>query len=483
MLGKGLLLTVGGLAARLLTLLRSVILARLIPVEDFGIVSTLVITVAFFELMSALALDRLLVQAKDGDDSRVIGTLHTLQFLRGLLGAVILFAFAPLYARLLGMPDLVWPYQLMALVPLLRGLSHMGLHAAQRQFDFRPFVKWEIGYELAAVVALAVFWLIFDDWRLGLAAIGVQQLAFFALSHLFSRQPYRMAWAPDIAVRGWRFGWPLLVNGLLLFAVFNGDRLIVANQRGMEVLAIFTVAFSLPMLPCNVLGRAHQTLFLPKLSGLQDAPARFRKWLAFSIQSRFALGLLVALGFALLGADLMQLIYGEKYAAAGELVVWTALLHTARMIKAAPSAVMVALADTRNAMKANLLRVAVLPLAFLAVMQGASLVTVIGIGIVGELLGLALALYLAHRKLAGGLPRPVLQAVAVTLGLLGLIAVDVVLFPPGATLFASFHAFQAVLIVAAAAAILSMSELRAWVAGRLAARLAPLIGGFGRRRP
>ena len=49
---------------------RSVILARLISPEDFGIAATLAMTFSLFEMVSNLSAELLLVQAEDGNEPR-----------------------------------------------------------------------------------------------------------------------------------------------------------------------------------------------------------------------------------------------------------------------------------------------------------------------------------------------------------------------------------------------------------------------------
>src|SRR5438445_272180 len=43
-------------------------------------------------------------------------------------------------------------------------------------------------------------------------------------SHLLAERPYRWAWDRNYLKRVFAFGWPLLVNGLLMFLIFQGDR-------------------------------------------------------------------------------------------------------------------------------------------------------------------------------------------------------------------------------------------------------------------
>ena len=45
------------------------------------------------------------------------------------------------------------------------------------------------------------------------------------------------------------FGWPLLVNGLLMFGIVQGDRLIIGTAYSVYDLGIYSVALTLAMAP------------------------------------------------------------------------------------------------------------------------------------------------------------------------------------------------------------------------------------------
>ena len=92
-------------------------------------------------------------------------------------------------------------------------------------------------------------------------------------SHLVAERPYRLVFDRGIMARSLRFGWPLLLNGILMFLAFQGDKLIVGRVMGMEALAIFAMGVTLTLTPTLVLAKSVQNMFLPKLSQLTDAPA------------------------------------------------------------------------------------------------------------------------------------------------------------------------------------------------------------------
>jgi len=85
-------LSCGQTAVQLCSFTRSVILARLISPENFGIAATFGLTYAFIEMFSNLSTQTLLIQAPDGDDARLQNTGHLLLVGRGIISSAVLLA-------------------------------------------------------------------------------------------------------------------------------------------------------------------------------------------------------------------------------------------------------------------------------------------------------------------------------------------------------------------------------------------------------
>src|SRR5688572_18387740 len=105
-------------------LLRNVIIARLITPADFGIAATFVMTVALLEMMSNLDADKLLIQAEYGNEPRFQHATQLMQSFRGVVSALILFAVAQPLSSLFGVPQAIGAFRGIALIPLIKGLTH-----------------------------------------------------------------------------------------------------------------------------------------------------------------------------------------------------------------------------------------------------------------------------------------------------------------------------------------------------------------------
>ena len=397
LLRKALLILSGNAAASLLLMLRNLIVARLIPVEDYGIAATFALAMAVVEMASAFGLQQQIVQSKEGDDPHFQAALQGFQLLRGLASGAILFLLAGPLAQFMGIPQVAWAYQVLALVPVLNALVHFDIHRLNRQMRFGPLLWNGILPALASLLLIypLVHW--FGDWRVMLWAILAQAAAATLTSHLMAERRWRIVFDTSIISSSIRFGWPIMVNAVLLFLVFQGDKLIIGRLLGMEALAIFAMGLTFTLTPTLVLAKSAQNFFLPRLStavGTTDyAP------LALQTMHYIALAALAFLTLTfLLGAPLVLFLLGEKYADLVPLILWFAIGQGLRVMKAGPAIVALAIGQTGNAMIANLLRILALPFAVIAALNGASLLDLLMIGVLAEGLGLMISIWLVLRK-------------------------------------------------------------------------------------
>ena len=461
MLRSAFLLLSGNAATALLTLARNLLIARLISVENYGIAATFAIAMAVVEMVSALGMEQQIVQSKDGDDPDFQAAIQGFTVLRGVLSFGVLFATAGLMADFLGIPDLAWAYQVMALVPLIRGLAHFDNHRQKRQMRFGPMLWTQGGSAIAAVVAVAPAYAVFSDHRVMLVSLMVQALAFTAITHALAERPYRLRFDVAAWTASTRFGWPLLINGILLFAVMHGEKLVVGRVLGLADLGILAMGLTLTMTPTLVLAKSMQNLFLPKLSAVQDDDAAFQRLAEITIQSVMVLAMVYLLGVVLLGGPVVTVLLGEKYLALIPLMTLLAVQQTLRVFKAGGATVALARRQTANAMVANGVRVLALPLAVWVAQAGGGLTGVIAVATAGEAAGFAISLLLIRLRLRMSLRRLILPLATSTVAIAAVTLLNQFLPPgpgglPGPTLAAAT-------VAAVTAALLTMPDLRSLV--------------------
>jgi O-antigen/teichoic acid export membrane protein len=405
----GVWLTAGNALSAVASFLRNIVIARLVSIEDFGIVVLLSMTLSVIETVSNLAIDRLLVQAPDGDDAELQATAHALQVARGVVGGAVLYLVAAWIAELFKIPQATWAFQVLALVPAIRSFAHLDTVRFQREMRYKP-TFWVDAFPQAVSLAVAVplaYWL--HDYSAIVWAILVQAMVQTAITHALASRPYRWAWEPMTMLRILSFGWPLLANGLLMFAIFQGDKAIIAVAYSAEVVGWYGAAFMLTMAPAMLATSVIQSLLLPVLARCQARPEDFSLRYVQVVQLCLAIGLLTAAGFSVLGPELLIVLFGNPYREGTEVVILLGLTQGIRIAKAGQFVTAVALARTKDPLISNLARGVSLLVAVALVMAGYSPVMIAVSGLLGEILAYAVAICLLSKQLmtpiSGQLPQ------------------------------------------------------------------------------
>lgn len=396
--GGAVVLMGGNLGGAFLILLRNLLIARMISVEDFGIASTFAIAVTLIETGTNLGIDRMIVQDRRGGQRSFQSALHTIQILRGCIGAVAMLALANGYAHIMGVPQLGWAYQCLALIPLIRGFLHLDIFRAQRQMQFQQFALVTVLSNVLAVLAAFPLAIWLQDFRVMLCAVLVQQSAFVLISHLVASSRYGLGWNTSVFSDALRFGLPLLLNGLVVFATLNGDQVLIGSFLGMEVLGWFAVAFSLTLVPATIAANTSQSLLLPRLARIRQDHAAFAERAGVTLGVTFVLAISLALVLAVIGPFAVEVLFGARYAQAAEILPLLALLQGIRVAKAGPAIIAIARADTRDPLFANLARLAFLPAAVIVLGAGGDVPSLIFVAIAGESAALVVALALLMRR-------------------------------------------------------------------------------------
>jgi O-antigen/teichoic acid export membrane protein len=387
-------------------MVRSIILARLISPANFGIAATFAITFSLFEMLSNLSTDRLLVQATDGDEPKLQSTAQMLNAVRGLLNAAIIFLLAGPISRMFGVPQTRWAFQCLAVVPLTRGFTHLDSNRVQRTLRFGQSVFLDVVTNVLATLAAFPlgYWL--RDYSAMLWLLVLQSVTLMVASHLVAERRYSLSWDRAYINKMTAFGWPLLINGLLMFGIFEGDRFVIGASHRLFARSIYTlgdlgvysVAFSLTMAPTMFVANVCTSLFLPLFSQAQRSAAQFNRRYSACAQVIALVAASIAIPFIIAGGKCVVLIYGQKYEAAGSIIGWLAAMWAVRMVRVTPTLGAMALGDTVNAMISNILRSTAIVGVLAAAAFGSDLKWIAISGFVGEMMATIASLARLSRR-------------------------------------------------------------------------------------
>ena len=380
--------------AEMFLFVRNVLLARLLGPSEMGVATLFAMSLRLLEMGTDLAVDRFMIQSRQGDSPHLQHTAQGILCLRGVVTGILFALVAAPLAQWIGKADSSYILVFMAILPIVKGFVHLDHKRSQRSLSFRSAATVEIAASGVAVLSCLPAFLVFPDYRAALIALLVQGLTWTLVSHWMSERRYGLRLNRVLARRMIAFGLPVAANGLLMFAILQGDRLIVARSCSAEELGLYCVIGQFFLVPVLIVSRVFNAYFLPRLSGLRTEFERFLHHLSVGATIVSVVSVLFFVAIAMFGNAALETLYGSAYAVPTSLLLWLGLMQVLRLLRAMPSIAAVSLGNSRQPLMANGFRLLGLVAATIAGLSGFGLTSIAAAGCFGEFLALCVAIKL-----------------------------------------------------------------------------------------
>lgn len=304
-------------AMRLIGLVSTMILARLLTPADFGLVAMVMIAYGLFETVAYAGVDLALMRA--GADSREhFDTAWTIQLLQGVFVALCVVAVAPLAARYFDEPRVHAVMLVVAARAVVDGLQNIGVVHFRKDLDFGREFRFNLYAKLGGfviVVGAALWWR--NYWALVVGSLAASVVT-VVLS--YTMHPYRPRLTLARARELWGFSQWLLVSRIGSYLNRKCDAFIVGGAVGTAAMGSYHVAGELATLPSNELVMPIRRALFPNLSKLtEDRPAFVR-----TVSDSFSAVAVVCLGISMLmwilAPEFVHFILGSRWGDAAPLV-------------------------------------------------------------------------------------------------------------------------------------------------------------------
>lgn len=298
---------------RLLTLVRTVILARLLAPDDFGLMGIAMLSIELVTTFTSTGFTAALIQRKGTPDSRDLNTAWSFELARNVLLGALLALAAPAISDFFGSPASVQLIQLMAFGLAISGLRNVGVIMFDKELEFqRRFVYRAIPRvtELAVSVVAAFATRSAIALAIGWTAGRVAEVIASYVSH-----PYRpgLRWDRRRVARLYRFGVWILGSQILIYFTLNLDDIVVGRLVGAAALGLYQVAFTLSQLTTTEITQVVNQVAFPAYAKLQDSPQRLRRAYLSSLRFVALLAFPVALGLWFLSEEVIRVFLGTQW--------------------------------------------------------------------------------------------------------------------------------------------------------------------------
>lgn len=298
----------------LLSWASTIIVARILSPEDFGLVAMATIYLGLTALVTDFGLGAAIVALRDLTEEH-ISQLHTVALLVGVGAFLVSCLVAIPLSRFFGAPALAVVVVVMSTTLIWESLRSVPIALLARALRFKELALFEALKVVVAVsftLTLAMFGA--RHWALVLGNVSAALVVTFVM---LVRQPQRFARPQFRTLQSTlTFSSKLLMGQVAWYGYSNADFLMAGRVLGRVALGEYTLAWTLTSTPgekiMSIFGRVMPTMF----AAVQRDVAALRRYFLLFTEALAILIVPASVGLALVAPDFVLLVFGAKWAAA-----------------------------------------------------------------------------------------------------------------------------------------------------------------------
>lgn len=290
----------------------SIILARLLAPEDFGLIALVMAVIAIANVFVQSGLGTALIQKKDADDTDFSSVFYASLALAGVVYAIIFFA-APFIADFYEKPALVTIIRILTLTLFVGVFNSIQYAFVARNMMFKKFFFRSIGSMIpSSIIGITMAFTGFGVW-----ALVAQQLSnsILAVAIMWVVVPWRpkLLFSLERLSKLFSFGWKLLLSSILDTVYSQLQSFIIGKMFSPASLAFYDRGSHFPYIIINNVNNSIQAVMLPSLSAYQDDRPQIKKMMRRAIVTSSFLIIPMMAGLGAMAEPVVQILLGDKW--------------------------------------------------------------------------------------------------------------------------------------------------------------------------
>lgn len=305
----------GKSAARLISFINTLILARILSPEDYGLMAMAMVVTGFISFFNEIGLGTAIIQRKEISEQQLTGafTLSILMSL-GLYGLVYLGAtpVANFYENSIIEPIL----QVLAITFILGAISTVSDALLNRNMSYKTIAGIEFfSILLHCAVTLGFALAGFKTWSLVYGYIASQLSRTLLLLHCCHWKPTSLGYIKD-AIELVKFGLMVTYSRITWYAYTNASTFIIGKVSGEKQLGIFSMATTIADLATAHITSLIRQVASPLFAKLQDDYSALNHALCRLTGGLALITFPMLIGMAVTAPELVYILLGDKWMAA-----------------------------------------------------------------------------------------------------------------------------------------------------------------------
>lgn len=342
---KGAMLTVAmRWSDRLIGLVSTLVLARLLVPADFGVIAMASLVIALADVLFDLGVYVTLIQNRTPTKEH-FNTAWTLGLIQSAVAAAVLFVAAPYAAVYFREPRIEDVIRVLGFSLLITAFENVGVVNFQKEMRFGHDFIFMFSKRFAGfVVTLAAAWMLQSYWALVIGTVS-GRLVGVACSYLM--HPMR----PRLSLSKFReiFG----VSQWLLVKTAGGylenqlHHVVVGRRENATVMGAFTMAGDISAMPSSELLMPINRVLFPAFVKVKENLEELKRVFLLAQSVQLLVAVPAGAGLALVAHEAISLMLGEKWLMAVPFVQLLALASLANAILSSGSYLMITLGHVK----------------------------------------------------------------------------------------------------------------------------------------
>jgi PST family polysaccharide transporter len=296
---------------RFISLVSTVVLARLLTQDDFGVAGYALLFTSFIDVLSGFGIVQALIYHKDEPG------IKDTAFWGGVFTSLVLFAvtwFCAPFAGLYFQDARAIPViQVLGLTYPIAALSNVHFALLQKNLSFgKQFIPEFAFALLKAVIAISLAVMGYGPWSLIIGQVGSKLVSVFVYwlvlpwrpSFIFVKEQFRRLMSYGMS--------SALINIVSAFQM-NLDYLLISRFLGASALGVYTLAFRIPEIAILQLCSAISDVIFPVFTMLREEAAALQKGFLQATQYTLIIVVPLGAGLALVSQPLVLLLFSDKW--------------------------------------------------------------------------------------------------------------------------------------------------------------------------
>lgn len=298
--------------AQAISLIVSIIIARLLDPSEYGVVSIVTVFFAFANVIISGGLNTALIQKKEADKDDY-NTVFTISFILSIVLYGLLFFTAPLIAKIYKQPILTSIIRVLGFSLPIYALKSVVCASISANLQFRKFFFATLGGTIfSAVIGITLAIKGFGAW-----ALVAQQLSNTAIDTLILFMVTRLRLSFKIVfdkLKGlFRYGYKILLSSILGVTINQINPLFIGLKYTSADLSFYTKGRSFPETLSSSITYTITAVLFPVLSKYQDDKERLLQYTRLYMKVASFVVFPVMLGFAGIAENFVLILLGDKW--------------------------------------------------------------------------------------------------------------------------------------------------------------------------